>query len=100
MVGEERQDTCKGDSGGPLITEELDGTFTLVGILSGGGLDCSQLGNSSYNWQNKTAKWMRVGAFNNYIESVIFQETLDVDGEWSSWSSWSACKDCGGTQDR
>ena len=64
-------------TGGPLVTEELDGTFTLVGILSGGGLECSQLGNSNYNWQNKTGKWMRVAAFRNYIDSLIFQETLD-----------------------
>ena len=62
-------------TGGPLIKEEADRTFTLVGILHGGGLDCSQLGNPDYDWQNKTGEWMRVGSFYRWIQSIIFTET-------------------------
>ena len=62
-------------TGGPLITEEKDGSFTLVGILSGGGLNCSLLKDPNYDWKNKTGKWMRVGSFEKWIQSIIFQET-------------------------
>ena len=62
-------------TGGPLITEEDDGDFTLVGILSGGGIDCAQLDDPNYNWQNETGRWMRVGALDKWIQSVIFSET-------------------------
>merc|ERR550517_1077546 len=73
-VGVDGQDTCKGDEGGPLITEENDGSFTLVGILSGGGLDCSRLNDPNYDWQNKTELWMRIGSFEQWIQSMILSE--------------------------
>ena len=50
-------------TGGPLLTEEEDGSFTLVGILRGGGLDCSELEDPDYNSENKTGKWMRVSSY-------------------------------------
>ena len=62
-------------TGGPLITEEDDGNFTLVGILSGGGIDCSRLGDPNYNTENKTGRWMKVGAFEKWIQSIIYEET-------------------------
>ena len=58
-------------TGGPLITEEKDGSFTLVGILSGQGLNCSLLDDANYDWKNKTGLWMRVGSFDDWIQSRI-----------------------------
>ena len=58
-------------TGGPLITEEKDGSFTLVGILSGKGLDCSKLSDPNYDWRNKAGKWMRIGSFDSWIQSLI-----------------------------
>ena len=34
--GEEGKDSCKGDSGGPLIVQGEDNTFTLMGVVSWG----------------------------------------------------------------
>ena len=60
--------------GGPLILEEIDG-YRLVGILSGGGLNCSRLGEKNYDWRNETGRWMRVGSFEKWIQSIIVTET-------------------------
>ena len=62
-------------TGGPLITEEDDGNFTLVGILSGGGIDCSRLDDPNYNTENKTGRWMRVGSLEKWIKNKIYEET-------------------------
>ena len=58
-------------TGGPLITEEKDGSFTLVGILSGQGLDCSKLGDPNYDGKDERGLWMRVGSFDDWIQSRI-----------------------------
>ena len=39
--GEEGKDSCFGDSGGPLIVQEEDNTFTLVGVVSFGLFGCA-----------------------------------------------------------
>lgn len=49
-----RKDSCRGDSGGPLM-KLVDGAWTLVGIVSYGDLGCSGLGvytdvSAYYNW--------------------------------------------------
>ena len=38
---------------------EAEGTFTLTGILRGGGVDCSRLDDKTYV-ANTTGIWMRV----------------------------------------
>ena len=53
---------------------EAEGSFTIAGILSGGGLDCSRLDDKSYV-ANKPGVWMRVGAFSNWIQKTIERET-------------------------
>ena len=50
-------------AGGPLVLENTDGSFLLVGILTGGGLDCSKLADQDYQVKDKTGDWMRVSAF-------------------------------------
>ena len=76
-------------TGGPLITEEDDGQFTLVGVLHGGGIDCSQLGNLNYTGEDQTGHWMRVGSFERWIRSIIFRETnpgeTRKDYNWQYW---------------
>ena len=59
--------------GGPLVLE-AEGTFTLTGILRGGGVDCSRLDEKTYV-ANTTGVWMRVGAFSNWIQETIERET-------------------------
>ena len=59
--------------GGPLVLE-AEGTFTLTGILRGGGVDCSRLDDENYV-ANTTGVWMRVGAFSNWIRETIERET-------------------------
>ena len=46
-----------------------------MGILSGGGLNCTLLGDPTYNWKNETGRWSKVGAFERWIQSIIYQET-------------------------
>ena len=50
---------------------EAEGTFTLTGILRGGGVDCSRLDDVA----NTNGVWMRVGAFSNWIRETIERET-------------------------
>ena len=75
-VGPDGEDPCTGDSGGPLITEDVDGEFLLIGILQGGGIDCLKLGEEDYEVRDTTGDWMRVAAFRSWIEDRIFEETL------------------------
>ena len=54
----------KSTIGGPLVTEDGDSNFLLMGIVRGGGVDC------------KTGDWMRVAAFKEvWIDKVIEEET-------------------------
>ena len=62
-------------TGGPLVAEQTDQSFTLVGILHGDGLNCSRLEDPTYYWKNETGRWSKVGAFERWIQTIIFQET-------------------------
>ena len=47
-----------------------------MGIVRGGGVDCSQLNDPNYTWEKKTGDWMRVAAFKDvWIDKVIEEET-------------------------
>ena len=47
-----------------------------MGIVRGGGVDCRQLNDPNYTWENKTGGYMRVAAFKDvWIDKVIEQET-------------------------
>ena len=58
-------------AGGPLILKE---SSTLVGILMGGGVDCSRLGDGDYK-VTETGHWMRVAAFRDWILDTVKRET-------------------------
>ncbi|MBP9707347.1 MAG: serine protease [Oligoflexales bacterium] len=66
--GDERRDSCGGDSGGPLFTELSNGSNLLVGVTSGGPKDCGTLGLPGY--------FMRVSAFRQWIDETIRKNTL------------------------
>ena len=53
---------------------EAEGTLTLMGILRGGGIDCSRLDDKNYV-ANTTGHWMRVSSFSKWIEDRIRNET-------------------------
>ena len=53
---------------------EAEGTLTLMGILRGGGIDCSRLDDKNYV-ANDTGHWMRVSSFTTWIEDRILNET-------------------------
>ena len=89
-VGPAGEDTCAGDSGltgqtfllikstigGPLVTEDGDSNFLLMGIVRGGGVECSRVNDPNYTWENKTGDWMRVAAFKDvWIDQVIEEDT-------------------------
>ena len=63
--------------GGPLVTRgNQDTDFRLVGIVKGGGVECSKLDNEGYSWEGKTGDWMRVAAFKDvWIDQVIEEDT-------------------------
>ena len=47
-----------------------------MGIVKGGGVECSQLNEKNYTWVNKTGDFMRVAAFKDvWIHKVIEEET-------------------------
>ena len=52
---------------------EAGGTLTLMGILRGGGIDCSRLDDENYV-ANTTGHWMRVSSFTTWIEDRILDE--------------------------
>ena len=47
----------------------------MVGILNGGGLDCTKLGEEKYQ-PTSNGRWMRVSKFANWIHEKIFNELL------------------------
>ena len=52
------------------MTEDDKGALTVVGILSGGGIDCIKLGDPSYE-PTTHGKWMRVSKFEKWIQKQI-----------------------------
>ena len=47
-----------------------------MGIVKGGGVNCSRVDEENYTWENKTGDWMRVAAFKDvWIDKVIEEET-------------------------
>mmetsp|Transcript_28808 Transcript_28808/g.44286 ORF Transcript_28808/g.44286 Transcript_28808/m.44286 type:complete len:334 (-) Transcript_28808:505-1506(-) len=55
---EDKADTCKGDSGGPMFKEMDDSTNILIGIISWGYGDCGGIGiyaliSEAYDWIQK-----------------------------------------------
>jgi secreted trypsin-like serine protease len=62
--GEAGKDSCKGDSGGPLIIEdETESTFYLVGIVSFGARGCGAY--------TAPAIYTRVALFANWIKENV-----------------------------
>ena len=45
-----------------------------MGILKGGGVDCSRLGDGDYKVTD-TGHWMRVAAFRDWILDTVKRET-------------------------
>ena len=55
------------------MTENAVGALTVVGILSGGGIDCAKLGEENYQ-PTKNGKWMRISSFKPWIDETIKKE--------------------------
>ena len=50
----------------------------MVGILRGGGLDCSKLSDDNFSLEDvkdKTGVWMRIAPFMDWIKERIYEET-------------------------
>ena len=52
------------------MTEDDKGALTVVGILSGGGIDCIKLGDPNYE-PTTHGKWMRVSKFEKWIHKQL-----------------------------
>ena len=86
-------------------------------------MDCSALSDDNFSLddvKDKTGDWMRVGAFSEWLNERIFEETfpgrkmfqcsflitpnifyIAADGMWGQWGAWSRCEGrCGGSQTR
>ncbi|XP_011501375.1 PREDICTED: trypsin-1-like [Ceratosolen solmsi marchali] len=59
----ENLSACSGDSGGPLIKSESDGSTEVIGIVSWGIIPCGTIGAPSV--------YTRVSAYIDWIESII-----------------------------
>ena len=55
------------------MTENAVGALTVVGILSGGGIDCAKLGEENYQ-PTTNGKWMRISSFKAWIDATIIKE--------------------------
>ena len=55
------------------MTENAVGALTVVGILSGGGIDCAKLGDANYQ-HSTNGKWMRISSFKDWIDATINKE--------------------------
>ena len=52
------------------MTEDEEGALEVVGILNGGGIDCSKLGDENYQ-PTTNGRWMRVSKFKEWIDEKI-----------------------------
>lgn len=64
---------CKGDSGGPIVLQKGDGTFSLAGLVSQGIDGCAQPGIPEIH--------TRVPAYAQAIDDVISGKTNEFKGE-------------------
>ena len=55
------------------MTENAVNALTVVGILSGGGIDCAELGDENYQ-PTTNGKWMRISSFKAWIDDTIEKE--------------------------
>ena len=55
------------------MTENAVGALTVVGILSGGGIDCTKLGEENFQ-PTKNGIWMRISTFKAWIDATIGKE--------------------------
>ena len=55
------------------MTENAVDALTVVGILSGGGIDCAKLGDVNYQ-HTTNGKWMRISSFKDWIHATIKKE--------------------------
>ena len=55
------------------MTEDAVGALTVVGILSGGGIDCARIGDENYQ-PTSNGKWMRISRFKYWIDATIKRE--------------------------
>ena len=57
------------------MTEDEEGALEVVGILNGGGIDCTKLGDENYQ-HTSNGRWMRVSKFENWIYERIENDLL------------------------
>ena len=57
------------------MTEVEEGALEVVGILNGGGIDCTKLGDENYR-HTTNGRWMRILKFKNWIDERIENELL------------------------
>ncbi|MBF0620852.1 MAG: trypsin-like serine protease [Magnetococcales bacterium] len=77
------KDSCSGDSGGPLIVENLNGESYLLGLTSWGGSYCAEKGEYGvYTQLDKYATWIKKksGVDSAAVSNELLVSITPVDG--------------------
>ena len=73
-----RKYVARDNAGGPLLLEDGDKDWTLVGVLRGGGVDCLDLQYDTEGTliiNDATSEWSKISVQTEWIEKIILMRT-------------------------
>jgi len=76
----ERQDTCAGDDGGPLMLPTKDNKWVIIGTLMGGGYNCQNDETATFEGK-EVSVWNKVSAQTDWILKALNDDEDDDDDD-------------------